>query len=189
MAKRELSNTLRNLKFMQRGAAAQQTEKLKRGANRENEIEKEKIDKSDLNSPFVDSSVSSKKCMVIIEGNPNPGAIKGRMSFGKFNPSIDKLNEASVSNHESGSSPSSPVRVERSGSRNPGTESGSDLKRKPGSESETPTPNKLQKNKDGDTSSQPSSSNENSGKKSKGIKMSSKRDKLDWNVLRPSRKP
>lgn len=81
-------------------------------------------------------------------------------------------------------------RVERSGSRNPGTESGSELKRKPDptSESETPTPNKLQKNKDGDTSSQPSSSNENSGKKSKGFKTSSKRDKLDWNVLRPSRK-
>lgn len=27
--------------------------------------------------------------VVLIEGDPNPGAIKGRMSFNGFNPSID----------------------------------------------------------------------------------------------------
>jgi hypothetical protein len=27
--------------------------------------------------------------LVIMEGNPHPGAVKGRISFGSFNPSID----------------------------------------------------------------------------------------------------
>ncbi|XP_028092733.1 uncharacterized protein LOC114292916 isoform X3 [Camellia sinensis] len=78
MAKRELSNTLKNLKFMQR--AVQREEKSKK--------EEEVI--PDGNFP---SSGTLNKCKVIVEGDPHPGAIKGRMSFQSFNPSIDKLNE------------------------------------------------------------------------------------------------
>ncbi|KAA8549289.1 hypothetical protein F0562_000973 [Nyssa sinensis] len=78
MAKCELSSTLRNLKFMQR--VAQREEKTK----------KEEEVTPDGNFP---SSSIPKKCIVIMEGDPHPGAIKGRMSFQSFNPSIDKLNE------------------------------------------------------------------------------------------------
>ncbi|XP_030956005.1 uncharacterized protein LOC115978122 isoform X2 [Quercus lobata] len=63
MAKRELSSTLRNLKFMQRAAL------------REENTKKDEDVKPDG--------------VVIMEGDPNPGAIKGRMSFQSFNPSID----------------------------------------------------------------------------------------------------
>ncbi|KAK9168407.1 hypothetical protein Syun_000547 [Stephania yunnanensis] len=34
-----------------------------------------------------------------MEGNPPPGALKGRMSFQSFNPSIDKLNEEATNLH------------------------------------------------------------------------------------------
>nr|XP_043637211.1 uncharacterized protein LOC122608186 [Erigeron canadensis] len=83
MAKRELSSTLKNLKFMQRGAT-----------NKE-EKNKKKQDEEDVLLPDGNfpSFVKSKKCMIIMEGDPSPGAIKGRMSFQSFNPKIDKLNE------------------------------------------------------------------------------------------------
>ncbi|EOY33994.1 Scarecrow-like transcription factor 11, putative isoform 2 [Theobroma cacao] len=71
MAKRELSSTLRGLKFMQR--AAQREEKVKK----EEEVNPE------------GSNTITKKCVVIMEGDPHPGAIVGRMSFQSFNPSID----------------------------------------------------------------------------------------------------
>ncbi|XVF68799.1 hypothetical protein PTKIN_Ptkin11bG0030300 [Pterospermum kingtungense] len=75
MAKRELSSTLRGLKFMQR--AAQREEKVKK----EEEFKP------------VASSTITRKCVVIMEGDPHPGAVVGRMSFQSFNPSVDKLNE------------------------------------------------------------------------------------------------
>ncbi|KAG6631441.1 hypothetical protein I3843_13G078200 [Carya illinoinensis] len=80
MAKRELSSTLRNLKFMQRAASREENKK------------KEEEFKSDGN--FCSPSTINRKCVVIMEGDPHPGAIKGRMSFQSFNPSIDKLTEA-----------------------------------------------------------------------------------------------
>jgi M-phase phosphoprotein-6 len=36
------------------------------------------------------SAQVARKCIVIMEGNPHPGAVKGRMSFQNFNPSIDR---------------------------------------------------------------------------------------------------
>ncbi|RVW66038.1 hypothetical protein CK203_007430 [Vitis vinifera] len=36
----------------------------------------------------------AKSSVVIMEGDPHPGATKGRMSFQNFNPAIDKLNDA-----------------------------------------------------------------------------------------------
>ncbi|OVA17845.1 M-phase phosphoprotein 6 [Macleaya cordata] len=79
MAKRELSSTLKNLKFMQRAAQKEEPPK------------KEEEVKDDGN--FASPDTQKRKCVVIMEGNPHPGALKGRMSFQSFNPSIDKLNE------------------------------------------------------------------------------------------------
>ncbi|RLM93161.1 uncharacterized protein C2845_PM08G05430 [Panicum miliaceum] len=109
-AKREISSTLRNLKFMQRGAAAQNVE----------EKAKVEVQEEVVVAPsggFGSSAQVARKCIVIMEGNPHPGAVKGRMSFQNFNPSIDKLNEeargdcesesASPSNHHQDSANSS----------------------------------------------------------------------------------
>ncbi|CAN4102459.1 unnamed protein product [Withania somnifera] len=70
MAKRELSGTLRNLKFMQRAAL------------REEKSKKEEEVIPDRNFP---SSSAPKRCVVIMEGDPHPGVIMGRMSFQGFN--------------------------------------------------------------------------------------------------------
>lgn len=80
MSKRELSSTLRNLKFMQR--ANQKEEKSKK----EEEVKPE--------DNFFSPNTVKRKCVVIMEGDPHPGATKGRMSFQNFNPAIDKLNDA-----------------------------------------------------------------------------------------------
>lgn len=79
MAKRELSSTLKNLKFMQRAS--------------NNKEEKAKEAEDVLPDGIFPSSTAPKRCVVIMEGDPHPGAIKGRMSFQNFNPAIDKLNE------------------------------------------------------------------------------------------------
>ncbi|XP_048136247.1 uncharacterized protein LOC115746066 isoform X2 [Rhodamnia argentea] len=82
MAKRELSSTLRNLKFMQRAAAREEKPK--------------KEGEAKANGDFLSSASVRKKCVVIMEGDPHPGAVIGRMSFQCFNPSIDKMNEEAV---------------------------------------------------------------------------------------------
>jgi len=110
-AKREISSTLRNLKFMQRGAAAQKVEEKAKV-----EVQEEVVAAAPSGG-FGSSAQVARKCIVIMEGNPHPGAVKGRMSFQNFNPSIDKLNEeargdgesesASPSNHHQDSANSS----------------------------------------------------------------------------------
>ncbi|XP_027343503.1 uncharacterized protein LOC113856068 [Abrus precatorius] len=85
MARRELSSTLKNLKFMQRSSLREKTEK-------EEEV------KLDVNVGA--STAVTKRCVVIMEGDPHPGAPKGRMSFQKFNPSVDKLNEEEARLHQ-----------------------------------------------------------------------------------------
>ncbi|XP_039009793.1 uncharacterized protein LOC120138381 [Hibiscus syriacus] len=169
MAKRELSSTLRGLKFMQR--AAQREEK----AIKEEEVKPEGI------------NTITRKCVVILEGDPRPRATVGRMSFQSFNPSIDKLNEAA----------SNECRPDASGGRTLSSENGSaseatdcakvstdkhkgngDLKRKQSDiVSEPAHPNESPKNSNASHSS-PSSSKPSSKKQSK-------REKLDWSVLRP----
>ncbi|MQM14358.1 hypothetical protein Taro_047290 [Colocasia esculenta] len=76
MAKREFSSTLKNLKFMQR-------------ATKKEEKPKEEEVKLQPDDVFGSSAALRKKCIVIMEGNPHPGGVKGRMSFQNFNPSID----------------------------------------------------------------------------------------------------
>ncbi|XP_038900477.1 uncharacterized protein LOC120087689 [Benincasa hispida] len=179
MAKREISNTLRNLKFMQRAV------------QREEQPKKEEEVKPDEN--FFPSSTKIRKCVVLVEGDPHPGALGGRMSFQSFNPSIDKLKEevASLGQHEIRGSSSG----NHSGNREDGSsrneamcsnidekncEANGDLKRKQSevvSEGQHPT----KFSRSGRDNQPSSSSNGRRGpfKKPKG-------EKLDWNVLRPS---
>ncbi|KAI8523753.1 hypothetical protein RHMOL_Rhmol13G0096400 [Rhododendron molle] len=195
MAKRELSSTLKNLKFMQRAAL------------REDKCEKEEEVVPVANFP---SSGALKKCTVILEGDPHPGAMKGRMSFQSFNPSIDRsdsnahgrLVEGVKRKGGFGHVRREPidttvkirdkVNINRN-DRDRGRENGStnyesenlkpnsvnndengELKRKqPGVDSS----NRLQKNVQGDEEASPSDSRSSYRKP--------KREKLDWSVLRP----
>ncbi|KAK6926993.1 hypothetical protein RJ641_008712 [Dillenia turbinata] len=188
MAKRELSSTLRNLKFMQR--AAQKEEKPKK----EDEV------KPDGN--FFNSAQVRKKwygfyfyievkpmSVVIMEGDPHPGAFKGRMSFQSFNPSIDvSIMILCMYNYMHCDRMSSifPLHSRENGSSQDGSQSlavesndiDGDLKRKqPEVVSEAQYPNKSQKNIQGDRQSPPINS--------RGSHKQQKREKQDWNVLRP----
>ncbi|KAF3954075.1 hypothetical protein ACB098_01G198700 [Castanea mollissima] len=166
MAKRELSSTLKNLKFMQRAAL------------REENTKKDEDVKPDGN--FCSPSTFNRKCVVIMEGDPHPGAIKGRMSFQSFNPSIDKLNEAASSpvSATSTGSQSGGISLRENGSPMDGAESlntnkssfkaNGDLKRKQSEVvSETQYPSKSPKNVQGNQQSSPSNS-KGSFKKPKG---------------------
>ncbi|KAF5744592.1 hypothetical protein HS088_TW07G00167 [Tripterygium wilfordii] len=181
MAKRELSNTLRNLKFMQR--ATQRDEKTK----------KEEDVKPDEN--FFSTSAVNKRCVVVMEGDPRPGATMGRMSFQSFNPSIDKLYEetgnalkpeayATSSGNHTGK-----VSFRENGSLNGAEcpnfdklnyEANGDLKRKQSEEVlEKDLPNKSPKTVEGGQHSSPHNN--------KASFKQSKNEKLDWSVLRPSK--
>uniref|UniRef100_A0ACD5TQU2 Uncharacterized protein n=1 Tax=Avena sativa TaxID=4498 RepID=A0ACD5TQU2_AVESA len=194
-AKKGLSSTLRNLKFMQRAAVAQKVEEK---ADAEAvEMEAEVVAAPVPNGGGVGSSFQvARKCVVVMEGNPHPGAVKGRMSFQNFNPSIDKLNDeasgrptqsASPSNsHEDSANTGRTDDVSASRFRgfnidNSESISVNELKRKePELAMETPpTRRKLKpvgyRNVDGQSSSQSNGF---------GSRKSNKREKLDYNLLR-----
>ncbi|KAG2371303.1 uncharacterized protein HKW66_Vig0214770 [Vigna angularis] len=195
MARRELSSTLKNLKFMQRAAVREEKTK------REEDI---KPDVSIITTPttvtrkwhlFFSQKPFIITYVVIMEGDPHPGALKGRMSFQSFNPSVDKLNEeearlrqpaaettvsrnqnASVSVRENNFSVESPESVNVNKKN---VEVNGNVKRKQSEVvSEAQYPNKSPKSDHDDKKSLPSSSL-GTFKKPGG-------DKLDWNVLRPS---
>ncbi|KAG6570693.1 hypothetical protein SDJN02_27334, partial [Cucurbita argyrosperma subsp. argyrosperma] len=184
MAKRELSNTLRNLKFMQRAG------------QREEQPKKEEEVKPDEN--FFPSSTIIRKCVVLVEGDPHPGAFKGRMSFQSFNPSIDRLNEevASLGQHEipgssSGNHSGNLSSRDNGSSQNEAScsnidekncEANEDLKRKQSEVvSDGRHPTKFPRS--GRDNQQSSFSH------GKGPSKKPKGEKLDWNVLRPSKTP
>ncbi|XP_027347260.1 uncharacterized protein LOC113858722 [Abrus precatorius] len=182
MARRELSSTLKNLKFMQRAA-----------------LREEKTKKEEEVTPNVSVGTSTtviKRCVVITEGDPHPGALKGRMSFQSFNPFVDKLNEeearlrqpasestmsrnqnANVSFSENSSSVEN---LECANTDEKKFEVNGNVKRKQSEViGETQYPNKSPKSDHDDKQSLPSNSL-GSFKKPSG-------DKLHWNVLiRPS---
>ncbi|KAL2898946.1 M-phase phosphoprotein 6 [Bienertia sinuspersici] len=177
MAKRELSTTLKNLKFMQRGA--QKVEKPKK------DVEETKPD-----GEFGSPSNVNRKCVVILEGDPHPGTVRGRMSFQNFNPSIDKLNDEAA-NHEAEASTSSSFQTGRDIGRENGASEhtemnmdqnnadGEQLKRKQSEgSSQKNHRKKLQKDAQGNKQASP---NENSSRN----QPKPKRDKLDYNVLVP----
>ncbi|KAJ9146677.1 hypothetical protein P3X46_028913 [Hevea brasiliensis] len=178
MAKREISSTLKNLKFMQR--AAQREEKTKKQ-------EEEKPDGSFFSPGII------RKCVVIMEGDPHPGAAMGRMSFQSFNPSVDKLNEEAANFcrpeasdvHATGSSGQSRTSFRENGSSHDEAgcsdaskaKSDTDLKRKQSEVvAESQNQNKSPKTEGGQQLS-PNSS--------KASFKQPKREKLDWSVLRP----
>ncbi|XP_072982334.1 uncharacterized protein [Typha latifolia] len=182
MAKRELSSNIRNMKFMQRAALVHKAEKPK---------EEEENEKIKPDAEFHAPALPVRKCIVIMEGNPQPEALKGRMSFQSFNPSIDKINDEAASINQMQTSPSSTRdqnslscnRVDSSGdSKDANTEndSPSDLKRKqPEREADKASPKKLLKSIGGDYDGQSSFQNNR-----RGHHKSEKREKLDWNALR-----
>ncbi|KAG2310950.1 hypothetical protein Bca52824_022507 [Brassica carinata] len=134
MAKREISSTLRNLKFMQRSALKEEKKNTK-------------IDDEEPNGSVPSFGTVAKKCVVITDWEPQPGALLGRMSFQSFNPSIEKLNEEAISGGQTDASPTSsssnggsmsfsePNKVETSRE----TTSGGDLKRKQPEEQHHPS--------------------------------------------------
>ncbi|KAI3916650.1 hypothetical protein MKW98_026392 [Papaver atlanticum] len=178
MAKRELSSTLKNLKFMQRGA-------LKVEKAKEEEVVVEAKEVTNFSSP---NNTQKKKCVVILEGNPHPGSLKGRMSFQSFNPVIDKLTEEAANPGQSQMpSPSSDGKA-------PDRENGSlrvesdraSVAKLDGyyedddeSVTEIQQPNKPPKDLRGGRGQRSSENN------SRGSHKKQKREKLDWNHLRP----
>ncbi|CAL9120765.1 unnamed protein product [Musa acuminata var. zebrina] len=176
MAKRELSSTLKNLKFMQR--AAQKDEKPK------------EVEKVTPGADFGAPPSPARRCIVIMDGNPHPAALKGRMSFQSFNPSIDKLNEEAANNQQNRSGTSNNGGISKrmdEASAATDSQTGSsknvsdlDLKRKqPESETDKTTPQKLPKSAS-EVGGQPWISNDR-----RASHKQQKREKLDWNLLRP----
>ncbi|KAF8102429.1 hypothetical protein N665_0198s0133 [Sinapis alba] len=163
MAKREISSTLRNLKFMQRSALKEE--------------KKKKIDDDDeRSSNFTPSTTSvSKKCVVITDWDHQPGALLGRMSFQSFNPSIEKLNEAAIKTDDSPTSSSS--NGGRMSFSQTSQETNGDLKRK---QSEEVSEEQNHPSKSPRSSDKPSPSN----KKGDGFKKPKSR-KAAWSVLKP----
>ncbi|XP_071717674.1 uncharacterized protein [Rutidosis leptorrhynchoides] len=172
MAKRELSSTLKNLKFMQRVAVKE--EKTKK---------EEEVIIPDGN--FPSSSITTKKCMVIMEGDPSPGAIRGRMSFQSFNPSIDKLNEPRQSDDDATCSGDQGEKLSNRETDEPvslnSNRVNGDLKRK---QVEDMTEVQLQNKSSNIIEGNQSSSSNNVRKSSH---KPHKRGKLDFNVLRSSK--
>ncbi|KAM1148770.1 hypothetical protein EV2_030244 [Malus domestica] len=180
MAKRELSSTLRNLKFMQRAT--------------QREVKKEEDVKPAVDFAFPSRQI--RKCVVIVEGDPQPEAVRGRMSFQSFNPAIDKLNQvpenpgqpAAAATSSSIHSEKVSFRENRSSMDEAGCsntdksngEPNGDHKRKQSEEvSGKQHPNKSPKLNQVGQQSSPNTS--------KGSFRKPKGENLNWNVLRPSK--
>ncbi|PKA56408.1 hypothetical protein AXF42_Ash014911 [Apostasia shenzhenica] len=179
MAKRELSSTLRNLKFMQRASLRE-----------EKDIEEKKNPESDGSFVAVGAATAARRrCIVIMEGDPHPGALKGRMSFQSFNPSIDKLNEEAISIHEAPESSMNtgngtvfirpPENLAQSEISSKENNSEADIKGKqPMLEMEEVLPSKLQ------TSGTENANGRSSPRSPGQLTKRQKREKLDWSLLR-----
>ncbi|KAJ0266718.1 Scarecrow-like transcription factor 11 [Hirschfeldia incana] len=170
MAKREISSTLRNLKFMQRSALKDE--------------KKKKIDDDEANANFTPSTSSvKKKCVVITDWDPQPVTLLGRMSFQSFNPSIEKLNEEAIGGQKTDASPTSSTsnggrmsfsepKVETS------QETNGDLKRKQSEGGVSEKPNRPSKSPKSNDKPSPSNKKDNGFKKPKSRKDA-------WSVLKP----
>ncbi|MED6138599.1 hypothetical protein PIB30_075766 [Stylosanthes scabra] len=171
MAKRELSSTLKNLKFMQRAAL------------REEKTKKEEL-KPDPD--LTATTTVTRRCVVIMEGDPHPGAVRGRMSFQSFNPSVDKLNEeedkvqqpAAETSNSRNQSGNESLRENNSTVEAPELVNGNGKRKQSEVNYEEQYPNKSPKNDDVDNQSTP--------KNSLGSFKKPNVNKLDWSVLRSS---
>lgn len=192
-AKKGLSSTLRNLKFMQRAAVAQKVEE-----KADVEVEMEAAEVAPVANGAGDGSPVqvARKCVVVMEGNPHPGAVKGRMSFQNFNPSIDKLNDEASGRPTQSASPSNSQQDSANTSRTDDVSASrfrgfnidssesislNELKRKePELGMETPPSRRKLKPVGQDVDGQSSSQSNGFGSRK-----SNKRGKLDYNLLRP----
>ncbi|XP_051145708.1 uncharacterized protein LOC127261405 [Andrographis paniculata] len=171
MAKRELSSTLKNLKFMQRAAQKD---------------EKEKKEEEVLPAGDFPSCSAARKCVVIMEGDPHPGQKSGRMSFLSFNPSIDKLNEEVTGQGKNEyTAASSATKNETSSSREHGSSTATD-----NMETTHSAANGDLKRKQAEVATEPQLPNKKNNKGNHGSARThsrhpQKHDKLDWNLLRP----
>lgn len=187
MAKRELSTTLRNLKFMQRSSPRVEPNPSAKHQEEEEEQQQQRQQQQQQKSFGASVNALKKRCVVIMEGNPHPGAMKGRMSFRSFNPSIDKLHQEAANMHQT---PASNTNHQSCGPErgseshyvaNSSSDQDIDLKRKqPEMEMDSPSPTKLQKVASGESSGQSSSQNS-----TRGSDKQQKQEKFDWSVLRP----
>lgn len=171
---------------------------MQRAAQKEEKIKEDEEFKSD--GDFVCPGTVKRKCVVVMEGDPRPGAIKGRMSFQSFNPSIDKLNEEAVKpGQPKDSATSSGDQTRRTYRDNesslngakslneddPNYDANGDHKRKqPEVVPEPQYPNKSPKRFQGN---QQSSQNSSSGS-FKQPRREKQKQYVDWNVLRPPRR-
>ncbi|KAK4779779.1 hypothetical protein SAY87_015885 [Trapa incisa] len=200
MAKRELSSNLRSMKFMQRALRSDE------------KSEKEGEDTKPDGELFPSTTSSRKWChgvlqgfaasqnfsllslnvhcsLVIMEGDPHPGAAGGRMSFQNFNPLIEKINETQSTGEAPTVSPNAQgAYVRENASSSEGSEymdmeeethvANGNLKRKQVEVvGDSQHPSKSPRNGQGIQT--PSSSN------SRSSRNQPKREKLDWSVLRP----
>ncbi|VVB16595.1 unnamed protein product [Arabis nemorensis] len=162
MAKREISSTLRNLKFMQRSAVKEE--------------KKKNVEEPNGNFPSLGGTVA-KKCVVLTDWDPQPGALLGRMSFQSFNPAIEKLNEEAINGGKTDASPSS---SSSSSKVEPSRETNGELKRKQSEvvSDEQNHPNKSPRKLQSNDKPSPSNKKGNAFKKPKS-------KKVDWSVLKP----
>lgn len=83
--KESVSGRLSGLKFMQRAKI------------REDEFKKQEADEAGEmlvdESHWVTPAAATSRCKVIVEGDPKPGALIGRMSFQNFNPTVERIVE------------------------------------------------------------------------------------------------
>lgn len=83
--KQSVSGRLSGLKFMQRAKI------------REDELKKQEAEEAGAaaadESHWVTPAAATSRCKVIVEGDPKPGAIIGRMSFQNCNPTVEKIVE------------------------------------------------------------------------------------------------
>ncbi|CAH2069421.1 unnamed protein product, partial [Thlaspi arvense] len=154
--------------FMQRSAPKEEKKKTVEEPN------------GDFHSPGI-----AKKCVVITDWAPEPGALLGRMSFQSFNPSIEKLNEEALNVRKPDDSPtSSNSNGGRMSFREPkveiSRETNGDLKRKQSEEvsEEQNRPNKSPRKLQSSDNPSPSSSKGDAFKKPKSRKAA-------WSVLKP----
>ncbi|XP_078446971.1 scarecrow-like transcription factor 11 (SCL11) [Wolffia australiana] len=174
MAKRELSSTLKNLKFMQRSVPKE---------------EKPPEDETELKVEDGFKSVASVsgKCIVITEGNPHPSESKGRMSFQCFNPAVDRMYQTSsaLPSQNGTSSTRENGIADPSGDMilgSPGKIESRSLKRGQADVDLGDCPaQQLRKGQRREGSAQATSVNNQKASR----KQQKKEKKIDWNVLRP----
>ncbi|KAK4763778.1 hypothetical protein SAY87_013216 [Trapa incisa] len=176
MVKRELSNNLRNMKFMQRALSGDEKSKK--------EEEDAKPDEK-----FFNSTAATRKCVVIVEGDPHPAAAGGRMSFQNFNPLIEKINEAQTIGEAPTISPNSQGACVRENVSSSGRaecmdmdeethKANGNLKRKHDEVVEC-AHNPTEAPRNGQSIQNPPHS------KTRRSRKKSKHEKVDWSVLRP----